>query len=199
MLGSAEWIGQVHAEEIDGLMRHYRIMPTWMQNSTPAVANFAFATEVCLIHLGEEKNVALLLETKHPDPGIRMLQMVSPKRNPKELKPLFRELAEDLHRRWFGDLGLYRVEAPVAIRRTRIISTLKGLGFKCDTYDWGIRNGIDFGKGREPYALLGLCPGDKVPPDYSKLAEPIRSEPERGDTQEAAQEIEPEPVLAQQE
>ena len=70
-------------------------------------------------------------------------------------------LAADLRPFWFRE-GVRRVEAHLPATRTQSIRALKGLGFRQETLDCGLRAACDYGKGWEAHVVLGLLANDPV-------------------------------------
>lgn len=78
-----------------------------------------------------------------------------------KLKDDLAALGEELRSVWFKH-DTRRVEAYVPISRTQTTRALKGLGFRQETLDCGIRSFMDYGKGYEPHILLGMLETDPI-------------------------------------
>lgn len=109
----------------------------------------------------DEGKVLASTFTTHLKPGVLGFTWIPEVKRLHTFKDDLALLAEELRAFWFKD-GIRRVEAYVPVARTQTTRALKGLGFRQETLDCGIRGYMDYGHGYEAHIILGLLPDDPV-------------------------------------
>ena len=182
---------------LDAILRRHKLMPPWV--SPEVLAAVAGTTTYGCIYNSEDTAagcLAILLFRFNPDPGVGQVDFIPTIKNPKDrmVRRTLSLASAELRDAWFDGLGLRRVECRVSLRRTRWISGIKAMGFRCETRDSGMRDAADFGMGPEPLGLFSLVRGD-MPPPIDFLVSRDDTESETEDAASGTRELNPEDQL----
>lgn len=163
-------------DEFYELLRRHVLLPMHlgedkllrMVRATADAARFGMVLED-----GDDPGVLATTLTYLSEPGVLMFWWIPEVKRLHTRRDELIDLGSELRSVWFRD-GVRRVEARVPIQRTQTIRALKNMGFRQETLDWGLRGAVDYGKGPEGLAILGLLEAD--PPRERRAIAPELTE-----------------------
>jgi hypothetical protein len=129
-------------------------------------------TATFLLVIGDEEvdpPVLATILTRKLEPGILGLTFIPEvyELNATRRNQLI-DLGAELRELWFKG-STRRIEAKVPVVRTQTRNSLKAMGFKEETGKHGIRLAVDYGRGPEGIAVLGLIQSDYPKPKLPEM------------------------------
>jgi hypothetical protein len=153
---------RLDAEELYNLWRKHHLLPMHLGDEKLIQVVKATAAASMFVLVVEEPNDTVLATalTFEIEPGVLLFQWIPEVRGLHERREDLRPLAKDFQDLWFGTRGIRRVESRVPTARRQTIKTLDQFGFTLETRSEGTRKIVNYGRGWENIAILGLLDTD---------------------------------------
>lgn len=157
----AEWTDEmVDAGLLHQILSKHKLLPPQLNDPNVCIA-FAMSLKFGVLTDGS-KNPLCLLFMNHVDDGIGGLMLITERPKLNQRKEELFEVAKDLRKLWFTDMGLHRVEARIPAERTQTIRILKHLGFKMETMPTGLRSAATLSGKCQNMVIMGILPSDPI-------------------------------------
>lgn len=163
-------VDALDAQTLFKYMEEHGLISEGFKRAPGLMVNLQMASTYCVWNDGRDP-LALMLEIIGDEPKLMEIIIIPDDKSLGKRKNEIIEFGWKLRERWFGALGMRRVEARVPASRVNMQRIMRGLGFKLETPN-GLHNAINLGEAPESLLIYGLW---KELPMRSIVVEPENS------------------------